>query len=248
MGNSPSTPTTKTLKSNEKPFLGFDEYNLPILSEQKIPVKEEKPRKEKKEKYMEQIEKIKDDYIQIKNDCPPCPKYNFEGSYEESQIRKQLKIALKARIDQLLQINNNDRSKAIKELIFKLIESKDKSPIDDITFEFLIEEKFILNVIDQKMIKIINEKGTPGQIKALSSKLDKNLKSQLKTLEPPKQEILLLEPPKTVSPKDMQVDSEEPLQNKNTVMIPQQGTLESKTVNEMKYLKYKEKYLKLKYN
>jgi hypothetical protein len=245
MGNSPSTPTTKTLKNNEHPYLGFNEQNIPILSEQKIPERKEKPlRKEKPEKKMKEkrrknINDIKDEYAQIKNECPPCPKYNFEGSYEESQMKKKLKKTLDVALGNYLKLEGN-KTTLLKQIINELINSKDKSPIDDISFEILIEKDVIINVIDQEMINNINKKGSPKQIKALSEsqKLNKKFKTQISDKEPQKQEIILLESQKI---DDMHTETTEQQKIVEEQLTPN-------TENKMKYFKYKEKYLKLKYN
>ena len=59
---------------------------------------------------MEQIYNIKDEYTQIKNECPPCPKYNFEGSYEELQMKKQLKKKLDNALSKYLELKGDNKT------------------------------------------------------------------------------------------------------------------------------------------
>jgi hypothetical protein len=231
MGNSPSTPNT--LKTNEHPYLGFDSHNMAILSKQKMP--------EIKEKAKIEID-IKDEYLRIKNECPPCPKYNFEGSYEESQMKKQLRTKMETALSNYLKLKSGNQDIVLKQMINELINPKDKSPIDNISFEILLDNDAILNVIDQEIINNINKKGSPKQIKVLSESQRLKQKFKLSNKESQEQKVLLLEPQKTVQ----SVDIQEP--ERNIVEIPPEGPLMTNVEKKNKYFKYKEKYLKLKYN
>ena len=138
-----------------------------------------------------------DEIQKIKNECPPCPKYDFDNSEEARQIREQII----SKFNKLGYIIKDDMK---KQLINNIINLEIKSPVDTITLEILVERINILDILDKQLIDNIINKCNKKQIKIFYDipNLNKVFKSQLK--------------------------------QKLDIMT------------QIKYLKYKKKYLKLK--
>lgn len=147
MGNIPSVD--KTVKNTEKQYVGF-ETTSSIQEIGKM-----------------HTEDIKKEYEQIKNECPPCPKYNFKDSYEAKQIRLQI-IEKMNFVFEKLKLKPSLTPMILKNVINELVNSNVKSPIDDISFEILMTKDGVLSVIDQEIINNIIKNGTIVQIKLLS--------------------------------------------------------------------------------